>query len=84
MDRLDRIFQARREVVTGLSMDSLTESCDPATRSEKVDVGFRRKSGGRAKLEERPRRVRERAPRQVALHFIGKDENGAAGHTIWI
>ena len=65
-------------------MDSLRGSCNTDGRSEKVDVDFRRKSGGRAKIEERPRRVREAAPRDVAVDFIGKDENGAAGHTIWI
>lgn len=78
---LDRISQTRREVMTGLSMDSLRGSCGTAGRSEKVDVGFRRKFGEGGKIQERPRGTREGAPREVAVGFLGEDENGTAGHS---
>ena len=55
MDFLDRIFQARREVVTGLSMDSLSERRNSVSRREDVDVDFSGKSRKCGELEKRPR-----------------------------
>ncbi len=78
---LDRIFQARREIVAGLPMDSLRGSCGTASGSKEMDVGFRRKPRESGEIEERPRGTREGAPREVAVGFLGEDENGTAGHS---
>ena len=78
---LDRIFQARREIVAGLPMNPLRWKSDATSGSKEMDFGFRRKPRESGEIEERPGRTREGAPRQVAVDFISKDKNGTAGHS---
>src|SRR5205807_5117371 len=84
MDSLDRIFQARREVVTGLAMDPWRGERDSHGRREKVDVDFRGKSRKRGEIEKRARCSRKRTSRKVDVRFVGKYQESQAGHTLGI
>ncbi len=62
-------------------MNPLRWKSDATSGSEEMDVGFRRKFGEGGKIQERPRGTREGAPREVAVGFLGEDENSTAGHS---
>ena len=80
-NRLDRVLKARRKIPACLSMHTPTGNSDITSRREKMDIGRRRNfRPKRGKIQERPRRHRERAPRQIDMRFLGEEENGASGH----
>ena len=79
--RLDRVFKALRETAAGLAMNMRTGNARVSGGGEKVNVDRGGKFGGeRGKIQKRPRRHRERAPRQIDVRSLGEEENGASGH----
>jgi hypothetical protein len=80
-NRLDRVFEALGKTASGLAMNMGTGNACISGRREKVNVNQGGKLGGeRGKIQERPRRNREGTPRQIDVHPLGEEENGASGH----
>jgi hypothetical protein len=82
-NRLDRIFEALRKPASALAMNPWAGTARVSVRREKMNVNRKRKFGGeRGKIQQRPRRHRERAPGQIDMRFLGEEENGASGHAL--
>ena len=84
-NRLDRVFEALGKTASGLAMNTWTGNTRVSGGGEKMNVDRGRKFGSeRGKIQERPRRHRQRAPREIDMRFLGEEENGASGHALWI
>lgn len=82
---LDRIFEALGKTVSGLAMNMGTGNAHVPGGREKMNVDRWGKFGGKCrKIQERPRRHRERASRQIDMRSLGEDENGSSGHAYGI
>lgn len=82
---LDGILQARREIMSGLPMDSGSAPYSAVAGGKKVNVYSRRKF--RAEFRETQEwlgRTREGTSRKIDVGFVGKNQDGTAGHAFWI
>ncbi|MEY2576286.1 MAG: hypothetical protein QOF80_1773 [Verrucomicrobiota bacterium] len=84
-NRLDRVFEALGKTASGLAMNMGTGNARVPSGREKMNIDRWGKFGGeRGKIQERPRGHRKRASRQIDMHSLGKEENGASGHVYGI
>lgn len=68
-----------------LLVDSIVKRTWTPARGKKMNIyAVRKLRAKREKIQKRPSRTWECALRQRDLGFLGKDQDGAARHTLWI
>jgi hypothetical protein len=78
---LDRVFEALGKIASGLAMNMGTGNARVSGGREKMNVNRWGKFAGKCrKIQEWSRGHRERAARQLDMHSLGEEENGASGH----